>query len=231
MADSLHTLEIEGRAVPLRVRRHARARKLILRIDDDTDGAVVTIPARAAVQDGVDMALRKSAWIALQLSRRPTRVVFCDGARLPFMGTTLTVRHVATGRGVCRDGDEIVVTGRPEHVARRLSDWLRAQARAQLAPRVDDKAGRVARRVSRISVRDTRSRWGSCGANGRLNFSWRLIMAPECVLDYVVAHEVAHLVHRDHGPDFWRLTEILCPHMGEAKAWLHTYGRTLHRYG
>lgn len=231
MTDSHHTLEIEGRAVPLRVRRHARARKLILRIDDDTGGAVVTIPARVAVKDGVDMALRKSAWIAAQLSRRPARVVFCDGACVPFMGAFLTVRHVATGPGIRRDGNEVIVTGRSEHVSRRLTDWLKAQARAQLVPRVHDKAGRVAQHVSCISVRDTRSRWGSCGVGGRLNFSWRLIMAPEFVLDYVVAHEVAHLVRRDHGPDFWRLAESLCPHMDEAKIWLHEHGRALHRYG
>ncbi len=231
MTDSHHTLEIEGRAVPLRVHRHARARKLILRIDDDTGGAVVTIPARVAVKDAVDMALRKSAWIAAQLSRRPARVVFRDGACVPFLGTFLTVRHVSTGRGIRRDGNEVFVTGQVEYLPRRLTDWLKAQARAHLLPRAHDKAGRVGRRVNHISVRDTRSRWGSCGADGRLNFSWRLIMAPERVLDYVVAHEVAHLVHRDHGSDFWRLTESLCPHMDEAKVWLHDHGRTLHRYG
>ena len=241
MADSHHTIDIDGRAVPLRVRRNARARRLILRLDEDTGGAVVTIPKRTAIRDGVDMAQRKAAWIAAQLKRLPTPVPFAHDVRIPFLGTDHTVRHDARARTTHRAGGEIVVSGREEHLARRLTDWLKAQAKAEIMPRAHDKAallGTVARlgrgqnpRVGRITVRDTRSRWGSCAADGQLNFSWRLILAPEFVMDYVVAHEVAHLVHRDHGPAFWALTGTLTARMNEAKAWLNAHGRGLHRFG
>lgn len=235
MADSQHMLDIDGRAVPLRVRRHARARRLILRIDDDGLGAVVTIPKRAAVRDGVDMAKRKIAWIATQLSRQAQRVAFAPGAEVPYLGEMHTVRHDPNGRGISCAAGEIVVTGQAEHLPRRLGDWFKARAREEFSARAHKKALSLGRKVGRITVRDTKSRWGSCTANGGLNFSWRLVLAPEFVLDYVVAHEVAHLVHRNHGDAFWALTETLCDGVGgrmnEAKAWLNAHGRDLHTYG
>lgn len=231
MADSHHTLDLYGHAVPLRVRRHARARRLILRIDEDTGGAMVTIPTRTPIRDGIEMARRKSAWIAAQLKRRVQPIAFGPGVELPFLGTPHIVHHKPGGRGVVRDGDDIFVSGRPEHLARRLADWLKAQARAEITTRAHDKARQIDKRISRITVRDTRSRWGSCGVEGQLNFSWRLVLAPAFVLDYVVAHEVAHLAHHNHGADFWHLTESLTERMDEAKAWLSAHGRDLHRYG
>jgi len=231
MADSHHTLDLYGHAVPLRVRRHARARNLILRIDEDTGGAMVTIPARTPIRDGIDLARRKAAWIAAQLKRRVEPLVFAPGVELPFLGERHTVRHNPGGRGVVCADMEIVVSGRPEHLARRLADWLKAQARTEITTRAHAKAGQIDQRIARITVRDTRSRWGSCGVQGQLNFSWRLVLAPAFVLDYVVAHEVAHLAHHNHGADFWALTESLTDRMEEAKAWLSTHGRDLHRYG
>lgn len=233
--DSLLTLDIDGCAVPLRVRRNARARNLILRLDEQTGGAVVTIPKRSSIQEAYDMALRKSDWIAVQLKRRPTQVAFAAGAVLPYLGADHTVLHTPQGRGIARTQGEIWVSGREEHLPRRLLDWLKAQAKAEITPRAHAKAESLKvltpRRVGRITVRDTRSRWGSCAADGQLNFSWRLILTPEFVLDYVVAHEVAHLVHRNHSADFWALTDSLTSQMDAARAWLNAHGRGLHRFG
>lgn len=254
MTDSHHTLDIDGSAVPLRVRRNAQARRLILRLDDETGGAVVTIPKRTPIREAVDMAQRKSAWIAAQLKRRPVPVAFAPGAQIPYLGEIHTIRHDPSGRGIHLENQDIVVAGREEHLARRLADWLKAQAKAEISPRAHEKAEQLAQyaptsafegwglgrvigkspkpcRVGRITVRDTRSRWGSCAADGQLNFSWRLVMAPAFVLDYVVAHEVAHLAHRDHSPQFWAVTARLTDRMAEAKAWLNAHGRDLHRYG
>jgi len=226
-----HTLDIDGRAVPLRVRRNTRARRLILRIDEDTGGAVVTIPSRTSVQDGVNMAKRKTAWIAGQLKKRSQPLAFVDGLHLPMLGQTLVVRHEVGRSRTRRRDDEIVVSGGLEHLPRRLTDWLKTQARAEFTTRAHEKADRLQVRVSGISVRDTTSRWGSCSARGQLNFSWRLVLAPDYVLDYVVAHEVAHLVHHNHSAEFWTLTNSLTDHMYQAKTWLKAHGRDLHRYG
>ena len=230
-ASSQHTIQIDGEAVPLTVRRHPQARRLILRINESGDGAVVTIPTYARVRDGVEMAERKAVWIKHQLSKRQNDIAFADGVQVPYLGELHTVRHDPSGRGVRVEAGEIIVAGRIEHLPRRLSDWFKAQARAEIACRAHAKARDVNKRIARISIRDTRSRWGSCGAGGTLNFSWRLVLAPDHVLDYVVAHEVAHLIHRDHGEAFWAQTDQLCARMDEARDWLNAFGRDLHRYG
>ena len=131
----------------------------------------------------------------------------------------------------CEAG-EIHVAGQPEHLPRRLRDWLTAELRGRLVPLVHAKAARVERPVKRITVRDSRSRWGSCGPDGGLSFSWRLVFAPPEVLDYLVAHEVAHLVHLNHGPRFWALARSLCDGpMEPPQAWLKANGETLLQYG
>jgi predicted metal-dependent hydrolase len=143
------------------------------------------------------------------------------------------VRHRGDRRGtVWREGAEIHIAGRPEHLARRLRDWLTAELCGRLVPLVHAKAARVERPVKRITVRDSRSRWGSCGPDATMSFSWRLVFAPPEVLDYLVAHEVAHLVHLNHGPHFWALARRLCESPIEApQAWLKKNGETLLQYG
>ncbi len=226
------SLDIEGRAVPLRIRRNARARRLVLRIDAATDGAVVTLPPGVPVEDGLDMARQRAAWIAGRLAALPARVPFADGARVPFLGVEHPIRHRPGCRGtVWRHDGEIHVAGRREHLARRLTDWLKGEARRRIAPGVAAKAARLGRAAGRITLRDTRGRWGSCSANGNLSFCWRLVMAPERVLDYVVAHEVAHLAEPGHGPRFWRAVGRLTNDTEGARAWIRRHGESMHRYG
>ena len=229
---SRFSLDIEGRAVPLRVRRNRRARRLVLRIDAAAGGAVVTLPPGVPVEDGLDMARQRASWIAGRLAALPARMPFADGARVPFLGVEHWIRHRPGCRGtVWREDGEIHVAGRPEHVARRLGDWLKGEARRHIAPLAAAKAELLGRAAGRVTLRDTRSRWGSCAANGNLSFCWRLVMAPETVLDYVVAHEVAHLAERGHGPRFWRAVEGLTADAEGARAWLREHGDRLHRYG
>ena len=225
-------LDLAGRAVPLRIRRNARARRLILRIDGERDGVVVTLPRHVPVEEGLDLARGKAAWIVRQLDRLAPRIPFADGAVVPVLGVDYRVRFDPAGRKpVHRGGGEIVLAGHPEHLARRLTDWLRGEAKRLIAPRAHAKAETLGRSPAAITVRDTRSRWGSCSVDGKLSFSWRLVMAPEHVLDYVVAHEVAHLVERNHGPRFWDLAAELTSDVKSARAWLNAFGARLHRYG
>ena len=225
-------LHLDHRAVPLTVRRHPRARRIILRLAAEGDGAVVTIPERVSFEDGVALARNHAGWILRRLAAIPPRVPFVDGAVLPFLGHDHRLRHhPRTFPAVLREGGEIIVAGRVEDLPRRVGDWLRRQGRVEIGARVGDKAATLGRAHGRITVRDTRSRWGSCSAAGNLSFSWRLVMAPADVLDYVVAHEVAHLAHRDHGRDFWRAVAGLTEDVDAGRAWLRRHGRGLHRYG
>ncbi len=126
---------------------------------------------------------------------------------------------------------ELHVSGRMEHAARRLRDWLFEEARRDLDARVVVHARKLGVAPKRIVVRDQATRWGSCSTTGVLSFSWRLILAPAHILDYVAAHEVAHLAEMNHGPGFWALVERTMPTMKEAKTWLQLYGLDLHQYG
>ena len=229
------SLEFDGRRVPVTLRRNPRARRIILRIDgqgDGGDGVAVTLPRGVSAAEGLALVREKADWVLERLSELGPRVTFADGAVVPLGGTDHLIRHVPGRRGVVRrEGGEILVAGRIEHLGRRVRDWFRAQARSEIGPRVREKAARLGRAWGRVTIRDTKSRWGSCSADGNLSFCWRLVMAPETVLDYVVAHEVAHLAEANHGTKFWRLVDGLTADADGAREWLRENGEALHRYG
>lgn len=230
--DAPRSLRLEDRDVPLELSRHPRARRITLRLNPGGDGVRLVLPNRTSVREAVAFAERNSAWILKHLEKVPERIPFADGAVIPLLGENHVIAHDPEARcGVSRDAGMIRVSGLAEHLPRRLGDYLKREARAQIGARVRDKAARVERRVGRIGLRDTRSRWGSCNSNGDLNFSWRLILAPEAVLDYVVAHEVAHLVELNHSRRFWRLAGDLSDDMSGAKIWLRRNSAELWRYG
>lgn len=227
-------LEVEGRRIALAVRRSRRARRLYLRVDPAAppDFPVeLVLPRGVGLAEGLRFARDMSAWVAGRLRALPPLYPFANGAVLEVAGQALTVRHVG-GRGPTRrDGDQLLVAGQPDHIARRVRDWLKGRALETLTLRSRELAQRLDRRVGSVRLRDPKSRWGSCAPNGSLAYSWRLILAPPFVLDYVVAHEVAHLVHPDHGPRFWRLVAELCGDTDKPRAWLNQHGPRLLRYG
>ncbi len=225
-------LDLGGRSVPLRIRRDRRARRLVLRIDQESDGVVVTVPDGLPDSAGLAFARRQAGWILTRLDALPERIGFVDGAEIPVLGVACRIHHQPDGRGgVWRNATDIHVTGPGEHLARRLTDWLKREARREIVARTAEKAARLGVDHGRVTLRDTRSRWGSCAANGNLSFCWRLILAPDFVLDYVVAHEVAHLAMRDHGPRFRAVVARLTEFGHEGPAWLRRHGHRLRRYG
>lgn len=227
------TINHAGDALAVTFIRSARARRASLRVDPARRRIVLTAPLRMARGTAVGFAESQAGWIATRLKRLPELRPFADGVELPLFGAPHRVRHRPDRRGtVWLEEGEIHVAGRPEHLPRRLRDWLMAHVRERLVTAVHEKAARVERRVSRITVRDSRSRWGSCGPDGGMSFSWRLVFAPLEVMDYLVAHEVAHLVHMNHGPRFWALAERLCDGpMAPPQAWLKKNGEVLLQYG
>jgi predicted metal-dependent hydrolase len=230
--DAPRSLRLKDTDVPVELRRHPRARRITLRLNPEGDGVRLVLPQRTSVREAIAFAERNGGWILKHLAKVPPRIVFAEGAVIPLLGESHVVAHEPAARcGVRRENGVIRVSGLAEHLPRRVGDFLKREARAEIGARARDKAARIDRRPGRISLRDTRSRWGSCNARGDLSFSWRLILAPEPVLDYVVAHEVAHLVHLDHSPRFWKLTASLTADMGGAKAWLGRHSAELWRYG
>lgn len=229
-------MRIAGQPVPLKVRVNPRARRIIVKVHPSTGEVAVVAPSARAVNPAIDFARAERDWIAERLARIPAAVRFVPGAVVPYRGVDHVVRWAAAQRGlVYIDQDAprptIRVAGHLEFFGRRLEDWYKKQARFHLTRKVELYAETIGVKVRRLTIRDGASRWGSCSSNGALSFSWRLVMAPSHVLDYVAAHEVAHLREMNHGPRFWRLVERLVGDSTEAQDWLRENGSHLHRYG
>lgn len=212
-------------------RRSVRARRVSLRIDPREGSVIVTLPPRAAQAAGRALLLDHAGWVAERLARLPRAVPLTDGAEVPLDGRAVVLRHVPGGRGTRLVEGALLVSGAAEFLPRRVVDFLRGEARRKLAAAALEKAAGARLKIQRVVVKDTRSRWGSCTAAGTLMFSWRLVMAPVEVQDYVVAHEVAHLRHMDHGPGFWALVGELTPYRAMATRWLERNGAGLMRIG
>ena len=234
-----HMIQIaHDRAIyPIRLRRHRQARRYTLRISPATREIVLTMPPRGSVKEAQAFAERHSGWIAQRLQNLPQAAPFAHGVDVPLRGEPHRIVHRRNSRGtvwieIGEDGERMIcVAGDAPHVNRRICDFLRREAKSDLDMASRRAAEKLGVTIGRVTVRDQTSRWGSCSSTGVLSYSWRLILAPPFVLDYLAAHEVAHLVEMNHSTRFWRLVEKICPATSRAKKWLDRHGNDLHRYG
>ncbi|UWR22778.1 M48 family metallopeptidase [Sulfitobacter sp. S190] len=215
--------------IALTLRRSARARRISLRISQLDGRVTLTMPKRLAEREALAFAASKEDWIRHHLAARGADVPVAIGAQLPLGGQMVEV-VAGQGRRVEIRADTIHVPGPADRVGKRLQAHLKELARDRLAGACDDYAAALGRSYDRISLRDTRSRWGSCTSDAGLMFSWRLIMAPPDVLDYVAAHEVAHLAEMNHSPAFWAGVTRIYGDYDPPRRWLRTHGSGLHRY-
>ena len=229
-------LDIDGRPVRVALKRNARATRYSLRIPASGGDPVLSLPANGSFSTARDFAIRHHDWLADKLALVPEPIRLSAGVEIPLRDVAHCIIQGSARRGTVKlakdqGQPQIIVPGEDAHLARRLTDWLKREARTDLGEAVARHAASLGRKPTGISVRDTRSRWGSCSSSGKLSFSWRLVLAPPEILDYVAAHEVAHLAEMNHSNRFWRLTEELFPETPSARAWLRDHGMQLHRYG
>ncbi len=235
----VEALEVEGLLAPVEVRRLSTARRMTLRVSRTKHAVIMTVPLYCSLADAGNFLHTHLDWVRQHLGAVPKPVELKDGEMIPFRGKPH--RIVFTGerspeflvRVDTRSTPglaQLVVSGSKDGAPRRLANWLTQEAARDLDERVKFHAGRLGLKPKRIVLRDQSSRWGSCSTTRVLSFSWRLVLAPPRVLDYVAAHEVAHLAQMNHGPKFWALVAKTMPQMNEARAWLRVYGMDLHRY-
>jgi predicted metal-dependent hydrolase len=234
-----------GETFRIALKRIASARRFTLRVRAGTCDAVLTIPQRSSLADAHAFAERHAAWVSVRLTRLPKRVPFAAGEVVPFRGILHLIIHDPASRSTvwvkpatqdAQDADEdamprLCVGGEAPHVARRILDFFKREAKRDLDAAVLRHTASLGLATRRITLRDTTSRWGSCSSSGTLNFCWRLIMAPPYILDYLAAHEVAHLIHMNHSAHFWKVTHSLSPDTERAEAWLKAQGSHLLRFG
>jgi predicted metal-dependent hydrolase len=228
-------LSIDGRAVTITLKANPRARRYIVKVHPSTGEVSVVAPDSRSLERALDFAREERDWIAQRLAHVPKPVPLARGKPIMFRGQEHMIRFGARGKKpVWIDHQAhrptIRASGKPEEAARALREWLKREARRRIEDRVAEYARMLDVSPKRIILRDTSSRWGACTSACNLSFSWRLVLAPPFVLDYVVAHEVAHLREMNHAPRFWRLVEYLVPNIKRPQHWLSKNGAALHRY-
>ncbi|MGR3616690.1 MAG: M48 family metallopeptidase [Paracoccaceae bacterium] len=216
--------------VPVLLRRSARARRISLRVSQLDGRVTLTLPSGVTDREALAFAQEKAEWVRGHLAQQPDQQFLSYDQVIPVEGRALRITP-ATGRRVLRSDDEIAVPQKgADGPGPRLQGFLRELARDRLSHASDLYADKLGKPYAKITIRDTRSRWGSCSAQGALMYSWRLILAPPEVLEYVAAHEVAHLQEMNHSPDFWAVVEHLYGDYAQARGWLRREGNALHRY-
>jgi len=234
-AAAIPPLELpDGTRLPVILRHSARAHRIALRLRASQPGIELVVPTGVSLARALAFLESRRGWIAAQAQKLPPHIPFVDGAAIPVLG----VEHRLTALGLRRGvppfrigGGAIEVTGLADHLARRTEAGLRDHARQLLADKTAHLAARLGQPAGRVTVGDAASRWGSCSAAGNIKYSWRLVLAPEPVLDYVVAHETAHLAEMNHSRRFWTLVESLHGPYDAERNWLKRNGARLLRYG
>ncbi len=224
------SLFLEPLEMEVRLRRSDRARRFTLSVSRVDGLPQLTLPSRATDAEAMDFLRRQAEWLAGAVSRVPPARVVQAGRALPYRGGSVILEATPGPRRAPRiEAGRLLVGGDPGQAPARALAFLKVEAREALVAAARGYAAEIGRAPTRVTLRDTRSRWGSCSSDGALSFSWRLIMAPPDVLDYVAAHEAAHLAEMNHGPRFWALVDRLTPDWRERRDWLRRHGAALHR--
>ena len=236
-------IALENCDIPVKFHRHPRARRLSLRINPTDRSAIITAPPYCSDKETLKFLESNITWLHQQFANIPAAIPFQHGHTIPIRGRPHKIHFAGQTRGqgvVWITNQELSdptteptlnVNGTAPFAPRRLKNWLIKQARQDLTDRSLWHANNLGLKFKKITIKDQRSRWGSCSSAGVLSYSWRLILCPTNVLDYVAAHEVAHLKEMNHGPNFWALVHKTMPNYETPKAWLRENGTDLHRYG
>ncbi|GJM03859.1 MAG: metal-dependent hydrolase [Rhodomicrobium sp.] len=230
-------IALENFEVPIEFRRHPKARRLTLRVSATNRSVIITAPPFCSDHETISFLERHRSWLHQQIEKLPEPAPYKNGSSLPLRGVDHQIIFAGKTRGkgvvwTCNeDKPTLYVAGNEEFAPRRLQNWLRKEARSDLVKHSCWHAENLGVTFRKIMIKDQRSRWGSCSSRLVLSYSWRLILAPPNVLEYVAAHEVAHLLEMNHGPNFWKLVAKTMPEYEDAKNWLRAEGMNLHRYG
>lgn len=215
----------------IKVIKSTHAKRLTLRIDSKERIPVLSLPPRCSGAKAVDFVNEHLDWIEKTLAKIPQAENFAEGETISLMGKEYTITHVPSARrGVYIEENKICISGDKNFLHRRLKDYIKKTAQKEFLKTSQEKAARIGCHVNSVSIKDTKSRWGSCSTLDNINYNWRVALAPDFVIEYLIAHEVAHLKHQDHSKSFWQCVKNLYPRSSEGRLWLKTRGKELYRY-
>lgn len=224
--DIKEELGIDIKVVPSR-----SLHKLVLKIDNKERIPVLSVPKFCSRRRAVSFVNENMGWIMTTMAKLPPIKEFENGEKISLFGENVVIAHSPDARcGVRKENDLLIVSGGAEFLHRRVRDFIKKQAKIVLLGESVSMAQKIGCKVNDVTIKDTKSRWGSCSGLGNINYSWRIALAPSYVIKYLVAHEVSHLLHQDHSSDFWKCVEELYPEWKNGHDWLKKYGKTLYKY-
>lgn len=215
----------------IKIIKSATAKRLTLRIDAKERIPVLSLPKRCPAKKAVAFVNEHRGWIEQCLSQIPETKRFEDGEKISVLGKTYQIKHSPQSRrGVYIDHDMLIVSGDKEFLHRRVCDYIKKTAKQKFFEMSQQKAALIGCHVKNVTIKDTKSRWGSCSSIQNINYNWRIALAPDFVIEYLIAHEVSHLKHQDHSRRFWQCVKNLHPRCGEGRLWLKQHGKDLYLY-
>lgn len=214
----------------VKVKKTSVAKKLVLRIDSKDHCAILSIPKYCLRKQALKFLQENEVWIINTLANLPKLSNFADGDEISVFGKIYKICHENKHKGTCFEGDLLKVGGDKVFLHRRVKDFLKKEAVDKLAEISIKTAEKIGVKIASVTVKDTKSRWGSCSTKGNINYNWRIVLAPKKVIDYLVCHEVSHLKHPNHSTAFWNMVESLCPSYKDSRNWLKTHGKELYKY-
>jgi predicted metal-dependent hydrolase len=222
----------QGKSALLAIQISARAQRISLRVVPGKGCFDLVVPQGVTLEKAIEFAQSKVNWLVHRCEATTKKQPFAKGVLIQFRGHGVIIETTQQAlRRVELTQNKLIVWDIRSNIDELVSDWLKHQAKQRFLELAKEKAATIGKSFKNIKIRDTKTRWGSCSVRGNLNFSWRLIMAPDFVTDYIAAHEVAHLAHMNHSPDFWDTVAQLSPNTKQAKDWLREYGASLHLLG
>jgi predicted metal-dependent hydrolase len=222
------TIHAAGREIDLQIKRLKQSRRIVIRWNPLKETLTLSIPTRCTTARAMEFLEERQDWIEKTVGKMPDKVAFEFGTKIPVLGEEL--RIVEANRAPSGEG-WLPILSTPARCAETVQTILKNRLKHYIGEMAEEMADQIGAKLTRITIRDTISRWGSCSVDGSLSFSWRLIFAPREVLDYVIAHEVAHLKQHNHSPEFWYLVAQLIPDYPKHRRWLKANGRNLYQYG
>ena len=214
----------------VKVKKTSVAKKLVLRIDTKDHCAILSIPKYCLRKQALKFLQENEVWIINTLANLPKLSNFAEGDEISVFGKIYKIYHENKHKGTRFEGDLLKVGGDKVFLHRRVKDFLKKEAVDKLAEISIKIAEKIGVKIASVTVKDTKSRWGSCSTKGNINYNWRIVLAPKEVIDYLVCHEVSHLKHPNHSTDFWSTVESLCPSYKDSRNWLKTHGKELYKY-
>ena len=221
-------MNIQLAEIPVKLRKSPLAKRVSIRIRQGN--VTLVVPKRASMSRAVKFLNSKEEWVRTTLQKQPQKIALSIGSEIPVLGTLHKVEYAGMcGKSGVVDG-KIIICGDEKLAAKKIKKVLSEFVKAEITEAANQKSAQINKKFSKISIRETSSRWGSCARSGNLSFSWRIVFAPREVMEYLVSHEVAHLAEMNHSKRFWAVVESLCPRYKILRAWLAKNGSKLHLY-